>query len=63
MGCFVVRASVTSDTSVVSLKDVIAESVLKETFGLLQAGEAVVIDTVADVVLSNERVRSCFRAK
>ena len=55
------RASVVSEASAEELKDVIADSVLKETFALLQGFEVVVIDVAADVILSNERVMSCLR--
>ena len=54
-----VEASVRSEPSVDEVKDVMAESVVKEILGLLQAFEVEVIDVVADMMLSNERARSC----
>ena len=54
-----VEASVRSEPSVDEVKDVMAESVVKEILGLLQAFEVEVIDVVADMMLSKERARSC----
>ena len=54
------EASVRSEVSADELKDVMEESVVKEILGLLQVFEAAIIDVAADVVLSNEQVRSCL---
>ena len=57
IGCLTVAASVNSEVSADEVTEVIADPALKETFGLVQAVEAVV-----DVaLLSKERDMSCCR--